>query len=74
MRAAKQTQLASLRHLFYLIGYGRIVGLVDKGGCETPEKLSSSAPTRRGPCPSLVSSLVALNFPQLSVYSEPGIV
>ena len=29
MRAAKQIQLASLRHLFYLIGYGRLVGLVD---------------------------------------------
>ena len=25
MRAAEQIQLASLRHLFYLIGYGRIV-------------------------------------------------
>ena len=26
MRAAEQIQLASLRHLFYLVGYGRIVG------------------------------------------------
>jgi hypothetical protein len=26
MGAAEQIQLASLRHLFYLVGYGRIVG------------------------------------------------
>jgi hypothetical protein len=26
MRAAEQVQLAPLRHLFYLVGYGRIVG------------------------------------------------
>jgi hypothetical protein len=26
VRAAEQIQLASLRHLFYLVGYGRIVG------------------------------------------------
>ena len=42
MRAAEQIQLASLRHLFYLLGYGRIVGQPEGIGAATRYAVFSS--------------------------------